>query len=346
MTSKQETQERILDVQRKANQSREDVEREFQRDFEDISRELFDAENEVLRQFREGSITSDEATRRIEELQTESAREITEAGRELNRDLEDIGIREGRRVSGVERTSEDREQDIIRQAEQEALALRDILAPLLAGDSTLATQQSETAEIQSVTAAMEAVTAVTTSETATTQAAVAEMEAETAAVYAPTVEMFGTGAETLQTAATLLTEFDLSTLVGAVEQIPFALGSLTETLTELPERLGMVFTETFSQIPGLFAPMVFSALQETPVLSGATPSGASAGGNPSEAGAISVRVTNLDELASVLSEGGADGSRPIVLNVDNSLVLDDGSVSKVEGRMAVRKDSGLSVLDV
>ena len=127
----QDTQDRILDIQRKANQSREDVEREFQRDFEDISRERFEAENEVLRQFREGSLTSDEASERIQELQAESAREITELGRERNQDLEDIGIREGRRVSDVERTSEDREQDIIRQAEQEALALRDALAPLL-----------------------------------------------------------------------------------------------------------------------------------------------------------------------------------------------------------------------
>ena len=242
----QDTQERILDIQRKANQSREDVEREFQDAYEDIQRQRV-----------EGTLSTDEATSQLFEL-----------GRERNRDLRNVGIREGRRVSDVERTSEDREQDIIRQAEQEALALRDILAPLLAGDSTLATQQSETAEIQSVTAAMESETAVSAAETTTAQTELVAMEAETAAIYAPAVEVFGTGAEALQTAATLLTEFDLSTLVGAVEQIPFALGSLTETLTGLPEQLGTVFTETFSQIPGLFAPMEFSALQEPPVLSG------------------------------------------------------------------------------
>ena len=124
----QDTQDRILDIQRKANQSREDVEREFQRDFQDRVRDYGQAIDEIL---NDTSLSDEERQERLVETEREFNALAAEQGRDRLRDLEDIGIREGRRVSDVERTSEDREQDIIRQAEQEALALRDVLAPLL-----------------------------------------------------------------------------------------------------------------------------------------------------------------------------------------------------------------------
>ena len=124
----QDTQDRILDIQRKAIQSREDVEREFQRDTQDRIRDYTLAFGEIL---DDTSLSGSERQEAIVELDRENSELARTQGFDRLRDLEDIGIREGRRVSDVERTSGDREQDIIRQAEQEALALRDVLAPLL-----------------------------------------------------------------------------------------------------------------------------------------------------------------------------------------------------------------------
>ena len=299
----EDTQERILDIQRKANQSREDVELEFQRDTQDRIRDYTLAFGEIL---DDTSLSGSERQDSIAELQRENSELARTQGFDRLRDLEDVGIREGRGIQG-EGIRETREQDDIAEGfSEELMRIQQETALLESSTALTAAQtiaiQSETAETQATTAAMEAVTAITAAETTTAQTELAGMEAETAAVYVPAVAMFGTGAAMLQTAATLLTEFDLATLVFAVEQIPFALGSLTETLIELPEQLGIVFTETFSQVPGLFeefllpqpiaslqtdvAPMEFSALQEMPALSGSALSGAVAGASPSEAGAI------------------------------------------------------------
>ena len=140
----QETQERILDIQRKANQSREDIEREFQRDFQDITRERTEAENEVLRQRNEGSLTSDEASQRIEELQRESADRLTELGRERLEDLEDVGIRERRRTQDANIRQERGIGDINAQATATATAIQDALTPLLSEQSTLGTAAEKT----------------------------------------------------------------------------------------------------------------------------------------------------------------------------------------------------------
>ena len=65
-------------------------------------------------------------------------------------------------------------------------------------------------------------------------------------------------------------------------------------------------------------------------------------------GTVNVRVTNIGELSSALGgTRGADGSGSTQINPTFVLQLDDGSLmTKVEGRIAVRADQGLSPLKV
>ena len=62
-------------------------------------------------------------------------------------------------------------------------------------------------------------------------------------------------------------------------------------------------------------------------------------------GVVNVRVTNLSELSGALGAGG-DGSGTTQINPTFILQLDDGSMTAVESRIAVRSDQGLSPLNV
>ena len=96
----EDTQERITDIIRDANRSKADIERDFQQDYQDITRERTEAQNDDhIRQLVEGSITSGEADERFEALGRESANDrLTALGIERRRDLENAGIRQGRRT--------------------------------------------------------------------------------------------------------------------------------------------------------------------------------------------------------------------------------------------------------
>ena len=107
----QDTQNRILDIQRDANRSREDIERDFQRDYQEIRSQL-----------TFGEITQEEATSRLQAL-----------GRQRLEDLEDLGIRTGRRREDVGIRQERSEADINAQATATATAIREVLTPLLTG---------------------------------------------------------------------------------------------------------------------------------------------------------------------------------------------------------------------
>ena len=165
----EETQEKILDIQRKANEKREDIEREFSRDFEDNFRstqekitELLSEEGfggEDIRDFLSGfeddvrSRLSDAGRSRLQEIKNQQLDTEIDSRRDRDRDLEDVGIREGRQVEDANTRQGREAADINEQTAAELAAL-----------------QQETAELQSTTAETESQTATTNAESATTNA--------------------------------------------------------------------------------------------------------------------------------------------------------------------------------
>ena len=358
----QDTQDRILDIIRDANRSKEDIAQDFLDDNEDLRRAFNEDQTEVADALSRGEIDRAEADRRVGELSRSFIEEGVGLQRERDRDLRGVGVREGRRVSDVQRTSADREQEIIRESEAQALAIRDALAPLLEGDSALSTQQQQTATTESETAIVTAETAATTAGTAIMAAGTAETESMIAESNAVNAETFSTAALSLTEAGVELQD---AARVQGLQDAALAIGSAAERFEEVILQIPELFAQITAQITatefgvtqnlleqGFFDPTLLQPpATEIPSFSDAlamvapgvpiqTLDGAVGGG------AINVRVTNIAELSSALAAGGTNEAPQVVLNVDNSLVLDDGSISKVEGRMAVRSDQGLSPLNV
>ena len=142
----QDTQDRITDIIRNANRSKEDIERDFQDDIQDIQRQ------EV-----EGTLTAAESTSQLFDL-----------GRERNRDSRDLDIRSGRRQQDVGIRQGRGAEDINVRADTELAALQMETAALSAEtvqvESVTAAMVAETAQVESLTAEMNAVTAETFSE--------------------------------------------------------------------------------------------------------------------------------------------------------------------------------------
>ena len=142
----QDTQDRITDIIRNANRSKEDIERDFQDDIQDIQRQ------EV-----EGTLTAAETTSQLFDL-----------GRERNRDSRDLDIRSGRRQQDVGIRQGRGAEDINVRADTELAALQMETAALSAEtvqvESVTAAMVAETAQVESLTAEMNAVTAETFSE--------------------------------------------------------------------------------------------------------------------------------------------------------------------------------------
>ena len=142
----QDTQDRITDIIRNANRSKEDIERDFQDDIQDIQRQ------EV-----EGTLTAAETTSQLFDL-----------GRERNRDSRDLDIRSGRRQQDVGIRQGRGAEDINERANAELAAIQMETAALSAEtvqvESVTAAMVAETAQVESLTAEMNAVTAETFSE--------------------------------------------------------------------------------------------------------------------------------------------------------------------------------------
>ena len=136
----EKTQERILDIQLKAIQDREDAERDLNRTIEDLHREWVKDQGKVADALKRGDIDREEAERQIGSLARTFIEDSRGLQRERDRDLKDIGIREERQVTDVKTTSATRRQEIIFQAEVLASALRGVLAPLLSEQSTTETE--------------------------------------------------------------------------------------------------------------------------------------------------------------------------------------------------------------
>ena len=144
-----------------------------------------------------GEISDEEAARQSLELGRQRNRDLRELGIRTERRQEDLEIREERAIGDAQGRFGRSEQEIIFEAEQQALAITDALTPLLAqqaGDP-IAELRSETAMTESATALMEATTAETASATEMTRAETAVTEAGTALLQSEATEAFFTTTE-------------------------------------------------------------------------------------------------------------------------------------------------------
>ena len=200
----EETQEKITDIQRKAEQKREDIEREFNRDFEDNFRSTQEKISELLseegfgggeiRDFLSGfegdirSRLSDSGRSQLREIEGQRLETEIDSRRERDRDLEDVGIQEGRQI-----------EDTRLQQERERIAI----------DVQLLQQQSQLNT--SMNALTSELSGISATETVVAAASSATTAAETAASHAVVAtENVGMGIEAANTAA--------STLDGIVQQ--------------------------------------------------------------------------------------------------------------------------------
>ena len=200
----EETQEKITDIQRKAEQKREDIEREFNRDFEDNFRSTQEKISELLseegfgggeiRDFLSGfegdirSRLSDSGRSQLRNIEGQRLETEIDSRRERDRDLEDVGIQEGRQI-----------EDTRLQQERERIAI----------DVQLLQQQSQLNT--SMNALTSELSGISATETVVAAASKATTAAETAASHAVVAtENVGMGIEAANTAA--------STLDGIVQQ--------------------------------------------------------------------------------------------------------------------------------
>ena len=195
--NEQARQDKITEIHRKAARDREDIQRKFGRDVEDILRDAGANESfflsgdfqqaQRLAQLPDTSILDDFLSQRGIELSDSQLDSIRGLGIERLRDQQNVDIRESRA-----------EQDAINEAEQTALALRDVLAPLLTEDSRL-----ETAAQTQTTAAEGLGTAATAQETSAMDLTGASTTQKTAAAVMETASIAQTDAATLLDAAAL-----------------------------------------------------------------------------------------------------------------------------------------------
>ena len=85
----------------------------------------------------------EDALSQLNEIQREGAVESIDLRRERDRDLEDIGIREGRQVEDAERRLARSEEEVNAQAQATAAALTTALEPLLGMQAMLTQQQQD-----------------------------------------------------------------------------------------------------------------------------------------------------------------------------------------------------------
>ena len=248
----EETQEKITDIQRKAEQKREDIEREFNRDFEDNFRSTQEKITELLseegfgggeiRDFLSGfegdirSRLSDSGRSQLREIEGQRLETNIDSRRERDRDLEDIGIQEGRQI-----------EDTRLQQERARIAI----------DVQLLQQQSQLNT--SMNALTSELSGISATETVVAAASKATTAAETAASHAVVAtENVGMGIEAANTAASTLDGIVQQELqivetisgvsdkfVRAAEYLSKteALPRLADAVRDLPEKFGEVLSE-------------------------------------------------------------------------------------------------------
>ena len=248
----EETQEKITDIQRKAEQKREDIEREFNRDFEDNFRSTQEKISELLseegfgggeiRDFLSGfegdirSRLSDSGRSQLREIEDQRLETEIDSRRERDRDLEDVGIQEGRQI-----------EDTRLQQERERIAM----------DVQLLQQQSQLNT--SMNALTSELSGISATETVVAAASKATTAAETAASHAVVAtENVGMGIEAANTAASTLDGIVQQELqivetisgvsdkfVRAAEYLSQteALPRLADAVRDLPEKFGEVLSE-------------------------------------------------------------------------------------------------------
>ena len=248
----EETQEKITDIQRKAEQKREDIEREFNRDFEDNFRNTQEKISELLseeglgggeiRDFLSGfegdirSRLSDSGRSQLREIEDQGLDTEIDSRRERDRDLEDVGIQEGRQI-----------EDTRLQQERARIAI----------DVQLLQQQSQLNT--SMNALTSELSGISATETVVAAASKATTAAETAASHAVVAtENVGMGIEAANTAAATLDGIVQQELqivetisgvsdkfVRAAEYLSKteALPRLADAVRDLPEKFGEVLSE-------------------------------------------------------------------------------------------------------
>ena len=248
----EETQEKITDIQRKAEQKREDIEREFNRDFEDNFRNTQEKISELLseegfgggeiRDFLSGfegdirSRLSDSGRSQLREIEGQRLETEIDSRRERDRDLEDVGIQEGRQI-----------EDTRLQQERARIAI----------DVQLLQQQSQLNT--SMNALTSELSGISATETVVAAASKATTAAETAASHAVVAtENVGMGIEAANTAASTLDGIVQQELqivetisgvsdkfVRAAEYLSKteALPRLADAVRDLPEKFGEVLSE-------------------------------------------------------------------------------------------------------
>ena len=248
----EETQEKITDIQRKAEQKREDIEREFNRDFEDNFRNTQEKIAELLseegfgggeiRDFLSGfegdirSRLSDSGRSQLQEIEGQRLETEIDSRRERDRDLEDVGVQEGRQI-----------EDTRLQQERARIAI----------DVQLLQQQSQLNT--SMNALTSELSGISATETVVAAASKATTAAETAASHAVVAtENVGMGIEAANTAAATLDGIVQQELqivetisgvsdkfVRAAEYLSKteALPRLADAVRDLPEKFGEVLSE-------------------------------------------------------------------------------------------------------
>ena len=309
-------QDRLTDIERDGLRRREDLQRELSRDFADNFREeqeqiaeLLSGEGFDTREIRrflqgfEGDVRGrlgEDALSQLNEIQREGAVESIDLRRERDRDLEDIGIREGRQVEDAERRLARSEEEVNAQAQATAAALTTALAPLLGMQAMLTQQQQDTAVLENVTAtntaataatqvrtamkeetnaAMTAATAGVESNTAARRSAIAAMEARLQEQTATNTERFGMGIERFVEIPDLFLEvgerltmsadrldFSAAALTQSAELWATALGRDIELLTPA-ERPDFAAQDAVSLQPDIDAALAMAASPEAVALS-------------------------------------------------------------------------------
>ena len=165
------------------------------------------------------------------------------------------------------------------EAEANAAAISEALAPLLSQSMTLAELESETATTESETASMASELAKIESATAMTNSATAETQKALIQTQETSIGM-------LQDASLLMNEsaLNLQTAVNDFALIPESFDDVVSAFRALPDRLLEAITDVMS-------------VYETTLAGGATD------------GVISVKITNIDELQSTFENVGGQRSR-------------------------------------
>ena len=186
----EEHQDRLTDIEEDGIRRREDLNRDSQRTLEDLRREFQEDQEAVAVRFDRGEISREAAERQIGDLTREFIQAQGGLQRRQDRRLEDQGIQETRQREDAGVRFTESQADINAQAQAQAQALQEQLTPLLETQTTLVTQQQETAEAESITAVMASETAQVESETAAMAAATAQMESVTGLLASETAALF------------------------------------------------------------------------------------------------------------------------------------------------------------